>query len=55
MNLIIPSLEEQKRIMSIIKPIDDKIHCNNIINDNLQQQAQARSRSNPNLQFLCLG
>lgn len=41
MNLIIPSLEEQKRIMSIIKPIDDKIHCNNIINDNLQQQAQA--------------
>lgn len=41
MNLIIPFLEEQKRIMSIIKPIDDKIHCNNIINENLEQQASS--------------
>lgn len=38
MNVVIPSLSEQRRIVAIIKPVDDKIELNNRINDNLQQQ-----------------
>lgn len=41
MNLIVPDVETQKRIVSVIKPIDDKIKLNNDINNNLEQQAQA--------------
>ncbi|PNC54728.1 restriction endonuclease subunit S [Akkermansia muciniphila] len=40
MNVVIPSLSEQRRIVAIIKPVDDKIELNNRINDNLEQQAQ---------------
>ncbi len=36
----IPSLDEQRRILSIIEPIDNKIIINNEINNNLEQQAQ---------------
>ena len=36
--LKIPSIEEQDRIISVIKPFDEKIKVNNAINDNLQQQ-----------------
>jgi type I restriction modification DNA specificity domain protein (fragment) len=34
----IPSLEEQRKILSCINPIDDKIEINNAINNNLLQQ-----------------
>ena len=37
----IPSLEEQRKILSCINPIDDKIEINNAINNNLEQQADA--------------
>ena len=33
--LKIPSIEEQDRIISVIKPFDEKIKVNNAINDNL--------------------
>ena len=35
MNVVIPSLSEQRRIVAIIKSVDDKIELNNRINDNL--------------------
>lgn len=38
MNLIVPDVETQKRIVSVIKPIDDKIKLNNDINNNLLEQ-----------------
>ena len=41
MNLIVPDVETQKRIVSVIKPIDDKIKLNNDINNNLEQQIEA--------------
>lgn len=37
----IPSLEEQEKVLSCIRPIDDKIALNDRINNNLEQQAQA--------------
>ena len=37
----IPSLDVQKKILSILEPIDNKISLNNAINHNLQQQAAA--------------
>lgn len=37
----IPSINEQKAILSCLLPIDDKIAINSAINDNLEQQAQA--------------
>lgn len=40
-SVIVPSLAVQKKIVSYIKPIDDKIEINNDINNNLEQQAQA--------------
>ncbi|UQK36845.1 restriction endonuclease subunit S [Faecalibacterium sp. I4-3-84] len=39
--LCLPSLQEQRRIASIVETINDKIENNIKINDNLQQQAQA--------------
>lgn len=39
--LHIPSDVIQKRIANILSALDDKIECNNKINENLQQQAQA--------------
>mgnify|MGYP001683042137 CR=1 FL=1 len=41
MSVIIPSIDLQRKIVSYIKPIDDKIVLNNEINNNLEQQAQA--------------
>ena len=41
MSVVIPSLDVQRKIVSYIKPIDDKIELNNEINNNLEQQAQA--------------
>lgn len=37
----VPDLEEQKSISGILKSLDDKIAANRMINDNLEQQAQA--------------
>ena len=41
MSVIIPSIDMQRKIVSYIKPIDDKIEENERINNNLEQQAQA--------------
>ena len=41
----LPSYKEQRRIASVIEAINDKIECNQKINDNLQQQAAAIFRS----------
>lgn len=40
MNVVVPDIEMQNKIVSVIKPIDDKIKLNNEINKNLEQQAQ---------------
>lgn len=40
LNLVIPDLEIQRRIVSVLKPIDDRISCNSEINDNLLAQAR---------------
>lgn len=37
----LPSYDEQRRIASVIESINNKIECNQKINDNLQQQAVA--------------
>ena len=37
----LPSLEEQKKVASILRDYDDKIEVNNEINNNLEQQAKA--------------
>lgn len=37
----VPPIEEQNKIASILNAIDDKIKLNNVINNNLEQQAQA--------------
>ena len=39
MSVIIPSIDIQRKIVSYIKPIDDKILLNNEINNNLLEQA----------------
>ena len=41
----LPSLEDQKRIVSILDSLQRKIQLNQEINDNLQQQAQALFRA----------
>lgn len=41
----LPTLDEQRKIGSLLKSLDDKIAVNNKINENLQQQAQALFKS----------
>ena len=41
----LPPLDEQKKISSVLKTIDDKISTNQKINDNLEQQVMALFRS----------
>ena len=41
----LPDLSTQKQISSILAVIDDKRHTNSLINDNLEQQAQALYKS----------
>ena len=41
----LPSLNEQRKIASILKSLDDKIEVNRKINENLEQQAQALFKS----------
>ncbi|MCI8387192.1 MAG: restriction endonuclease subunit S [Clostridiales bacterium] len=35
----IPSLDDQRKVLSYLEPLDDKIELNNAINNNLEQQA----------------
>lgn len=44
-DILLPSLAEQKQIVSILKSLDDKIEVNRKINENLEQQAQALFKS----------
>ena len=37
----IPSIDVQRKVISLLSSLDDKIEINNRINDNLEQQAQA--------------
>lgn len=37
----LPSLDDQRKIGALLKSLDDKIAVNNVINENLQQQAAA--------------
>ena len=37
----LPSYDEQRRIASVIESINDKIECNQKLNDNLEQQAKS--------------
>lgn len=41
MSVLLPSLTMQKKIVDILKPIDEKIQINASINNNLEQQADA--------------
>ena len=36
----VPELEYQSKVLSILEPIEEKIDTNNLINKNLQEQAQ---------------
>ncbi len=45
MSVLLPSLTMQKKIVDILKPIDDKIQINASINNNLEQQAKALFKS----------
>ena len=41
----LPPIEEQRKIGGLLKAIDDKIELNDVINNNLEQQAQAIFKS----------
>jgi len=41
----LPSLDYQNQIVAVLKSFDDKIECNQLINDNLQHQADALFKS----------
>ena len=45
LKIYLPSLDEQQKIASILKSLDDKIEVNRKINENLEQQAQALFKS----------
>ena len=45
LQIFLPPLNEQIKIASILKSLDDKIEVNRRINDNLEQQAQALFKS----------
>jgi len=45
MRVFLPSYDTQERIANILKSLDDKIEVNRLINDNLEQQAQALFKS----------
>ncbi len=44
-DILLPSLAEQDKIVSVLKSLDDKIENNRRINENLEQQAQALFKS----------
>jgi Restriction endonuclease S subunits len=41
----LPPIEQQRRILGVLKSLDDKIEANRRINENLEQQAQALFKS----------
>ena len=41
----LPSIEEQRKILSVVEPIEEKIEMNNKINNNLEQQAMTLFKS----------
>ena len=43
--IFLPSLDEQKRIVNVLSSLESKIELNRQINDNLEQQAQALYKS----------
>ena len=45
MEIKLPPIEQQRRILGVLKSLDDKIEVNRRINDNLEQQAQALFKS----------
>jgi len=45
LDILLPELSEQKKIISILKSLDEKIGCNRRINDNLQHQSNALFKS----------
>ena len=45
LKIYLPPLNEQQKIASILKSLDDKIEVNRKINENLEQQAQALFKS----------
>lgn len=44
-NILLPPIDKQKQIVSILRSLDDKIELNNKINENLQQQVAATYKS----------
>lgn len=44
-NILLPPIEEQRKIAAVLGALDDKIELNNKINNNLEQQAQALFKS----------
>ena len=44
-NVTIPNISVQKKVLDILLPLDDKIELNRRINENLEQQAQALFKS----------
>ena len=45
MEIKLPPIEQQRRILGVLKSLDDKIELNRRINENLEQQAQALFKS----------
>ncbi len=45
MEIKLPPIEQQRRILEVLKSLDDKIEVNRRINENLEQQAQALFKS----------
>lgn len=45
MPICVPNIEYQKKILSILQPLNDKIELNNAINENLEKQAEAIFKS----------
>jgi len=45
LSVTLPCITKQKKILAILKSLDDKIECNRKINENLEQQAQALFKS----------
>ena len=43
--ICVPEIEEQQRVLSLLEPIDSKIETNKQINDNLEQQAATLFKS----------
>ena len=41
LELELPTVEEQQKIVAVLNDIQKKIYCNNAVNENLEQQAQA--------------